>query len=108
MRLALFGGSFDPPHVGHLLAMAWVLGTARVDGLLMVPCFRHRFDKRLSPFDDRLEMARRTAAVLGGRVEVSEVSDGMALLARGPAPGTRIVVVGAAELFSTEFGGTSH
>jgi hypothetical protein len=32
----------------------------------------------------------------------------MALLGRGPAVGTRIVVVGAAELFSTEFGGTSH
>ncbi|MGH7501773.1 MAG: efflux RND transporter periplasmic adaptor subunit [Longimicrobiales bacterium] len=41
------------------------------------------------------------------RVEVRSVTGGTAVLARGPAPGTSIVVVGAAELFSTEFG-TSH
>jgi RND family efflux transporter MFP subunit len=41
------------------------------------------------------------------RVDVRRVTGDLAVLARGPAPGTRIVVVGAAELFSTEFG-TSH
>ena len=38
------------------------------------------------------------------RVEVERVEGGMALLARGPAPGARIVTAGAAELFGTEFG----
>lgn len=37
-------------------------------------------------------------------VEVRDVVDRVAVLARGPAPGTRIVTTGAAELFSTEFG----
>jgi cobalt-zinc-cadmium efflux system membrane fusion protein len=41
------------------------------------------------------------------RVEVKDVVDGFAVLTRGPAPGTSIVVVGAAELYSTEFG-TAH
>jgi len=41
------------------------------------------------------------------RVEVRDVLEGFALLARGPAPGTPVVVVGAAELYSTEFG-TAH
>ncbi|MFC1790965.1 efflux RND transporter periplasmic adaptor subunit [Gemmatimonadota bacterium] len=41
------------------------------------------------------------------RVEVRDVMDGFAILARGPALGTPIVVVGAAELYSTEFG-TAH
>jgi multidrug efflux pump subunit AcrA (membrane-fusion protein) len=41
------------------------------------------------------------------RVEVKDVLDGFAVLTRGPAPGTSIVVVGAAELYSTEFG-TAH
>ncbi len=38
------------------------------------------------------------------RVEVKDVVDGVAVLTRGPEPGTNVVVVGAAELFSTEFG----
>lgn len=38
------------------------------------------------------------------RVQVSFVSDGFAALANGPPPGTQVVIEGAAELFSTEFG----
>jgi cobalt-zinc-cadmium efflux system membrane fusion protein len=38
------------------------------------------------------------------RVEVSHVGDGVAYLTRGPAEGTAVVSVGAAELFGTEFG----
>ncbi len=38
------------------------------------------------------------------RVEVDHVEGGMAVLARGPAPGARLVTAGAAELFGTEFG----
>lgn len=38
------------------------------------------------------------------RVEVRTESNGRALLARGPTPGTEVVTAGAAELFGTEFG----
>jgi multidrug efflux pump subunit AcrA (membrane-fusion protein) len=38
------------------------------------------------------------------RIEVRLVSDGDAILARGPAPGAKIVTAGAAELFGVEFG----
>lgn len=38
------------------------------------------------------------------RVEVLRVAGDLAVLKRGPAPGARVVSVGAAELFSTEFG----
>jgi membrane fusion protein, heavy metal efflux system len=38
------------------------------------------------------------------RVEVRDVLEGLALLARGPAPGSEIVIQGAVELFGTEFG----
>ena len=37
-------------------------------------------------------------------VEVRDVVDRLAVLSRGPAPGTRVVTAGAAELFGTEFG----
>jgi hypothetical protein len=39
------------------------------------------------------------------RVEVENVTNEKAILRRGPAPGTKVVYVGAAELFGTEFGG---
>ena len=37
-------------------------------------------------------------------VEVRYITDGQAVLARGPAVGTKVVTAGAAELFGTEFG----
>ena len=39
------------------------------------------------------------------RVEVSHISDGMAVLTRGVLPNDEVVVSGAAEIFGTEFGG---
>ena len=72
-RVALFGGSFDPPHVGHQMVMLYALATARVERLLMVPCFRHPFDKRLQPFDHRLAMCELAAQPFGAQVEVSAI-----------------------------------
>ena len=39
------------------------------------------------------------------RVELHHVADGLAVLTRGPANGTEVVITGAAEIFGTEFGG---
>jgi nicotinate-nucleotide adenylyltransferase len=73
MRVALFGGSFNPPHVAHQLVALYVLETQPVDELWMIPCFLHPFEKSLEPFPERVEMCRRAARGLGGRVRVSEV-----------------------------------
>ena len=37
MRLAIFGGSFDPPHVGHLLAAGDAFEQLELDRLVLVP-----------------------------------------------------------------------
>ena len=37
MRLAIFGGSFDPPHVGHVLATADASDQLELDRLIVVP-----------------------------------------------------------------------
>jgi nicotinate-nucleotide adenylyltransferase len=73
MRVAIFGGSFNPPHVGHQLAALCVLETAAVDELWFVPCWRHTFGKALEAFEDRLRMSELAAAALGARVRVSDV-----------------------------------
>ena len=72
-RVALFGGSFNPPHLGHQMAILFVLETEPVDQLWMIPTYRHPFGKQLAPFADRLEMCRRAARGFGERVLVSEV-----------------------------------
>jgi nicotinate-nucleotide adenylyltransferase len=77
MRIAIFGGSFNPPHVSHQLACAYVLATARprVEKLWMVPTWKHPFDKQLAPFADRVAMCERATAPFGGRVEVSRIEE---------------------------------
>jgi nicotinate-nucleotide adenylyltransferase len=102
--LAIFGGSFNPPHVAHQLACLWVLETQPVDALLVVPTFRHPFEKALAPFADRVEMCRLMAAPLGGRVEVSTIEAELggessrslymleALAARRPGARLRLVI----------------
>lgn len=75
MRVALFGGSFDPPHIGHQLACLYVLETHPVDEVWIMPVFRHAFDKRSAPFAHRVAMCQRMAAALGPRVRVSTVEE---------------------------------
>jgi nicotinate-nucleotide adenylyltransferase len=66
MEVALFGGSFDPPHVGHLLAAAYVLATEPVDELWFLPVYEHPFRKRLKgPFVHRLQLLRASLDAVG-------------------------------------------
>lgn len=71
-RVAIFGGSFNPPHVAHLLAAAYALSVAPIDLVLVIPVYRHPFAKELAPFEERLSMCRLALGWLPG-VEVSEV-----------------------------------
>lgn len=72
MNVGLFGGSFNPPHVAHLLAVSYVLATQPLDQVLVVPTFGHPLGKRLTPFAHRLAMCERAFRDLR-RVEVSDI-----------------------------------
>lgn len=56
--VAVFGGSFNPPHVAHVLAGAYVLSTFEVDQLLIVPAWSHPLGKNLAPFEHRVELCK--------------------------------------------------
>ena len=71
--VALFGGSFNPPHVAHQMVALYVLETSRVDQLWWVPCFKHAFDKPLASFENRLRMCELAAKGLGARARVTEI-----------------------------------
>jgi nicotinate-nucleotide adenylyltransferase len=64
MRVALFGGSFDPPHAGHVLAAAYLTAVAGFDRVLVVPVFSHAFAKKLTDFGRRVEMCQLAFARL--------------------------------------------
>lgn len=57
-RVAVFGGSFNPPHVAHALAVVYALQVAPIDEVLVVPVYQHPFSKELAPFEDRLAMCQ--------------------------------------------------
>jgi nicotinate-nucleotide adenylyltransferase len=69
--VALFGGSFNPPHVAHQLAALYVLETQPVDELWFVPTYAHPFGKELAAYDHRVAMCELAAAPLGPRARVS-------------------------------------
>jgi nicotinate-nucleotide adenylyltransferase len=74
VRVAVFGGSFNPPHLGHVLACSFVLATEDLDRVLVVPTYQHPFAKPLAPYDDRVAMCELALATLPG-VEVSRVEE---------------------------------
>ncbi|HEX4459327.1 MAG TPA: nicotinate (nicotinamide) nucleotide adenylyltransferase [Polyangia bacterium] len=72
--MAIYGGSFNPPHLAHQLAITCVLATARVDEVWLVPTFKHPFDKALAPFADRARMCEIAAAPFDrGKVRVDRI-----------------------------------
>ena len=73
MRIALLGGSFNPPHVGHLMNAYYVLATREVDRVWLMPVHVHPFAKQLVPFEDRVRMCELAAQRFGGQVEVTRV-----------------------------------
>ncbi len=59
-RLAVFGGSFDPIHNGHLQLARRIIELGQADEVLFVPAFRppHKAAGALSPALDRLAMLK--------------------------------------------------
>jgi nicotinate-nucleotide adenylyltransferase len=67
LRIGVFGGTFDPVHLGHLIAAGEAAESLRLDRVLFVPSGRppHKRGRSLSPAADRLGMVR--IAIRGDR-----------------------------------------
>lgn len=64
--VGILGGSFNPPHVAHLMAAYWALATQDVTEVWLLPSYRHPFGKALAPFDDRVRMCELAARAVRG------------------------------------------
>ena len=81
MKVALLGGSFNPPHVGHLLAAHYVRATQGVDEVWLMPAYQHPFGKALESFEHRMNMCEAMCRDTSGWLKASPVEQEVA--ARG-------------------------
>ncbi|WP_141655157.1 nicotinate-nicotinamide nucleotide adenylyltransferase, partial [Candidatus Kryptonium thompsonii] len=38
MRVGIFGGTFNPPHIGHLIVAEFIREEANLDKIIFIPC----------------------------------------------------------------------
>ncbi len=76
-RIGLFGGTFDPPHVGHLVTAVNVSHTLDLDLLVLMVAnvpWQKEGTRAITPALDRLEMVRAAVAdvpgLVPGRLEI--------------------------------------
>lgn len=76
-RIGLFGGTFDPPHVGHLVTAVNVRHALRLDVVVLmvanVPWQKER-SRRITPAEDRFALVEAAVAdvpgLIAGRTEI--------------------------------------
>lgn len=63
-RIGLYGGSFDPIHIGHLIVARAVAEQMSLDRVLMLPAAQppHKSPDQLAPAEHRAEMVRLAVA----------------------------------------------
>lgn len=71
MDVAVYGGSFNPPHFSHVMAVTYARA-AFADLVVVIPTSCHPFGKNLAPFEDRMAMCQDAFSMLRG-VEVSDL-----------------------------------
>lgn len=70
MNIAVLGGSFDPPHNGHLHVARELLKNKKCEKVILMPVFKHPFDKLLTDSSHRFAM---TELLENKNIEVSDI-----------------------------------
>ncbi len=58
MKICLFGGTFDPPHIGHLLIAQTICEAENFDKIIFVPANKQLNKKVITPQKKRIEMVK--------------------------------------------------
>ena len=106
LTIGVFGGSFNPIHLGHALLAITVRQTKAVDEVVLVPVYKHAVKRDLLPFADRVAMCQRAVAgnpnVTVSTVE-EEVGESNGAMLRGLKskypPGTRFLWICGDDFF---------
>lgn len=58
MKVGLFFGSFDPPHIGHINLVTSALNADLVDHIIVVPAYQNSWKSYSTPYSIRFEMCK--------------------------------------------------
>jgi nicotinate-nucleotide adenylyltransferase len=106
LRIGLFGGTFDPPHVGHLVTAVNVRHALALDLVVLMVAnvpWQKEGSRAITPALDRLAMVEAAVAdvpgLLAGRVEIdhggpSYTADTLGFLAQEHPGATLFTIVG--------------
>ena len=71
MKIAILGGRFDPPHIGHFLIAQQTLDFyPEIDKVVFVPAYKHAWSPIVASPQDRIAMLQSS---LQSRMEVSDI-----------------------------------
>ncbi|MGM0597321.1 MAG: DUF2520 domain-containing protein [Myxococcota bacterium] len=73
-KSAIFGGSFDPPHLGHLFVVTTLLNMG-FDEVRIIPVASHPLSKKCLPFSLRFQMAKLNFGLFPERVVVDDIEN---------------------------------
>lgn len=73
MNIAILGGSFNPPHIGHFIVAQQVLELEKLDEVWLMPLYNHPFQKTIETAEHRLNMTKfmQTKRILVSDYEVN-------------------------------------
>jgi len=106
LRLGLFGGTFDPPHVGHLVTAVNVRHALHLDEVLLIVAnvpWQKEGERRITPAEDRFAMVEAAVEGVDGlrasRLEIdhggpSYTADTLAALRRRHPDAELFTIVG--------------
>ncbi len=111
MKIAFFGGSFNPPHLGHMNLGLQILEHRLADRVLFVPAWipPHKDSAGMASFEDRLEMLRGMTSEIPGfavsaiereRGGISYTVDTLDLLSRREPENEYLLLIGSDSLMS--------
>ena len=74
MKICLFGGTFDPPHVGHLLIAQTICEVEKFKKVIFIPSLKpsHKRKNVMSPVDLRVKMLE-SATESNPNFEISDI-----------------------------------
>ena len=75
MTICIYGGTFDPPHIGHMHVCESFIKHFDVDKFYVIPTSTppHKIRSSIVSGEDRLEMCKRCFPQISSNIEVSDV-----------------------------------
>jgi len=72
-RIALYGGSFNPPHICHLLTVTYALECNFCDEVWLIPVLHHPFNKQSAPYEVRHALCEALLEPFADRAQVCDI-----------------------------------